>query len=158
MGAENSTSILQTDEVLQYTHIASASLPAAGAYTTQDADDIPLGSDEIVVAIVWTPGSATSQFKFKLEWAFSADATDFYTQLVQNTLEFTTADPLGQIDLYSGEIPGPLQGDTNLIRYCTPNIRVPVGARKLKVSFAEVGDIANPGTLEAMVYVLKQDS
>lgn len=128
--------------VARAVHLASATLPAAGAYTNQTAYAIPVGVKSVSFILTYTRGAAGGQAKYRILVGNGTEEGDL--SVVDVTLvasqPFASQQMYGQVLL--GEIP---QSASAVSQELTVNIQG--GWTTIRVIGAENGVSGTPGTL-----------
>jgi hypothetical protein len=128
--------------VARSVHIASAALPAAGAFTSQGAYTPAAGVARFVSFwITYTRGAAGGYPKFHLEWGNGTE-----TALEVSFGEASAVQPYLQQNVYQGELLGPTPTDGNAISYVL-TVENTKGATQVRLLAAEAGITATPGTI-----------
>lgn len=146
------TTIPRVPLVDDQAHRAAAILPAAGGYTDPVASEIPPGSDEVSLVTTYTKAlaAAAGSWKAQLNWYFQGEEDVPFLQTFADQSGVVWANPLmtvnvGQLVIQSGTVAG-----ADPVRRVLM-LRVPAGAVKVALIFAETGDLVNRGTLAAKV-------
>jgi hypothetical protein len=127
--------------VARTAHLASAALPAAGAFTAQTAYTIPEGIKRIAYLVTYTRGAAGGFVRLRLMWS---DGTDEAREAVVDAA-VTVAAPNGRQPVYLSELDGPVPADGSVIRW-TVEATVPAGMLTGRLLAAEAGVVGTPGT------------
>ena len=132
-------------------HLAAQVLPAAGAFTSQAFVVLPPGTRELIYWITYTrsPGT-TGAPVFDAQWSSGLTSADETSELVLDEGSFVAAAPLGTANVYVARILGPVPSTDAALEYVMSYI-VPYGAARFRLRCAEIGDVADPGTIEVFV-------
>lgn len=123
-------------------HLASAALPAAGAFTSQAAYSIPDGVRGVAFYVTYTRGANGGYPKARL--MIGNGTEEGPPLLLDGTI--TSAPPYGQRAGYIDEIkPGPTPADGSAITYVI-YWTVTAGETTIRLLLAEAGVTATPGT------------
>lgn len=133
------------------THIASAALPAAGAFTAQAMESLPAGAKQLHMLVTYTRGAVGGYPVFRMQWGTDEDTTDGYHELIRDLSQFVGSGAVGQAPTYIEEIPGPIPDNASALKYVL-SFNVPYGATKFRLIGAEEGVTGTPGTV-AVDYV-----
>lgn len=128
--------------------LESQLLPAAGAFITPEWFPIPKGTTRITYWITFTRGSATSQPVFEHHYS---NGTEDAREIIQDDSSLTITAPNGVVDLALERLKGPVPADGNAITYALTYERLPAATTRVRLLAAEVGDTANPGTIQIFV-------
>jgi hypothetical protein len=142
-GGGSSTQPAEPAVVARTVHLASAALPAAGAYSAQALYAPGAGlSRYIAFWITYTRGTANGRPKFKVEWSNGTETAA--TELViDETL--TTSAPSASQNAYLSEILGPAPANGSAVTYLLV-LQNNVGATGVRLLAAEAGVVGTPGT------------
>lgn len=122
--------------------LASAALPAAGAFTNQAAYAIPSGIGEISYWLTYTRG-AMGGFAYAVPlWG---NGTEEGHEIILDQSSLTTAQPVGNVRVLEQQIECPHPADGNPIVIVLA-FRVPRGATTGRLLLAEGGAVGTPGT------------
>src|SRR5574343_1733418 len=124
-------------------HLASAPLPAAGAYTNQAALQVPIGVTRVVFYLSYTldpAGAGTGYPVYKLIWNDGVNEFNATTLNTSMTLVGISAVQC----LYPAIYKGPVPTSASVLRYMI-EVEVPGGVVSTRLLAAEEGDVANPG-------------
>lgn len=125
-------------------HLASAPLPAAGAYTNQAALPVPIGVTKVVFYLSYTldpTGTGIGYPVYKLIWS---DGVDEFIATTLNT-NITLVGNTAVQSLYPAVYRGPIPSSAAVLRYMI-EVTIPGGTVNVKLLAAEEGEIAKPGT------------
>lgn len=123
-------------------HLASQTLPAAGAFTSQAGAVVPTGSTVITWVFSYTRGADGGYLLIRPKWGDGVNLWDSVT--VQKT--FTTVNGRARRRLFLEELDGPRPVDASLIRFGV-SVQVDRGATVAAVHVAEGGVMGAPGTV-----------
>lgn len=123
-------------------HLTSQALPAAGAYTAQAFSDLRVGAKTLTFNVTYTRGAAGGYPVYRLQWDNGTEVSD---DLIQDDGSITVAGAEATVQNSLFRPLGPPPDDANAITYVLEAF-VPWGAKKVRLSIAEAGDTANPGT------------
>lgn len=130
-------------QIPRQVHLATQVLPAIG-FTNQALFDIPVGTRRLSFWITYTRGSGTSRPEFRMQWT---DDTDEAREIVIDEGSFAAATPDANFNFFQSEPQGPVPPDANALLYVL-EWAVVGGARQVRLIAAELGDQANPGTMQ----------
>lgn len=122
-------------------HLASATLPAAGAWTSQAAYAIPPGTSALSFLVEYTGASAAGAVKYRVEKGYSA--TTLAPEQVTDTAMSVSSSSALRI-FYDAEMARPTSGTT--ATSFAVDINPAGGWTHIRISMAEHGDTAAPGT------------
>ena len=122
----------------------SAMLPASGAFDTPTSVAVKPLTRAATIYTTFTRGSSTSAFALRVEE--SQDGTTWYRQTAADGTTTTSA-PYLRAPFHALEYRSPVPASNDPLRLAIPIALG--GAKYVRVSFAEYGDTANPGTLAA---------
>lgn len=120
----------------------SAALAASGAYTNSSSVPVKPTTRAATLLVTFTRGSTSSAFALRVEE--SPDDTTWYRQTAADGTTTTSAPNL-RAPFHALEYRSPVPADTNPLRLAIPISLA--GSKYVRVSVAEYGDTANPGTL-----------
>lgn len=132
-------------EIQRQVHLASQTLPAAGAYTAQAYIDLPPGTKLINFWITYTRGDAGGQPVFKLQWGNGTEVDA--NELLQQDAGLAITNDEAEIPLFNERPLLPPPPDANPQVYTLPVQVLDMGARKLRLLVAEKGAPGTPGTV-----------
>ena len=121
-------------------HLNSATLPAAGAYTSQTAYTVPEGVVSITAYVVYTRGAAGGQVVLRPQWSNGTETA--YETAVSSSVA-TGGTLRNQIELR--EILSPVVNTASAVTFAI-SFDVPAGATTFNLLAAEVGVTGTPGT------------
>lgn len=127
-------------------HIASATLPAASAYTAATHFNVPVGWTSIAFAVTYTAHASSSGGKPAWRGSCSDGTNDYpmtITDMIIDVLGQRLAYPMG--DRWYTTVAA---GET--IRF-NVSFDIPPGMPKVRLDLAEIGDITNRGTASVVV-------
>lgn len=131
-----------TARIPRVAHLASAALPAAGAFTSQTAYAIPDGVRGVAFYVTYTRGAVGGYPKARL--MIGNGKEEGPPLLLDGTI--TSSAPYGQRAAYIDEIkPGPTPADGSAITYVI-YWTVTAGETTIRLLLAEAGVTATPGT------------
>lgn len=122
-------------------HLASAALPAAGAFTSQTAFTILDGVRSINFYVTYTQGAGGGYPLLRFE---SGNGTETGGLVVIDGAIAVT-DPFGQRTAYIDRLKGPVPADGSALTYMIP-WRVSGGETTVRLLMAEGGATGTPGT------------
>ncbi len=131
-------------------HIASAALPGSGAYTTASYFNIPEEWTDLTFLVTYTAagGSTNARPKTRVSWS---DGTNSFIQPIVETSLDVSAAPVARRNQYELEQRWPSAVTASAtIRFAVPIERMP-GLGKVRLDVAELGDMANPGTVAVTI-------
>lgn len=127
-------------------HLASAALPGAGAFTAQGFFSIPPGTQRITFLVTYQRGAAGGKPLFQLEWT---DGTTTSRDTVDDTSYVLSPDvvngPNAQNQIYLHQPLGPVPSDGSAISYDIETT-VKAGKTGVRLLMAEAGVVGSPGT------------
>lgn len=123
-------------------HLASQTLPGAGAFTSQATFSVPSGVGEITFWVTYTIGAAGGFPLFRLLFG---NGTEEGNDVVLNTA-IAVAQPFGTQQIFEQTIEGPHPSSGAAINFVIAT-RVPRGATTARIVAAEGGVPATPGTI-----------
>jgi hypothetical protein len=125
-------------------HLASAVLPAAGAFTGQTAFDVPEGTKELLLYCTYTRGAAGGFPRFQPMYG---NGTEEVQSMVIDSSSFTAAAvPQGRYNVFQEQINGPIPAAGTPILYCL-RVCMEGGNTTFRLLAAEAGVVGTPGTL-----------
>lgn len=137
-------------------HRASAALPAAGAYTSQNFQLVPKGTYRVSYWIAYERGAGGGYPTFVHQYANEvgsdgAPPSDFAGKVAQEViLDPTTitaaAWATASVNLYQEVVLGPIAGAGQILYYCITYERLPAACVGVRLLVAEAGVPATPGT------------
>ena len=125
-------------------HLASSTLPAAGAYTTTAAYALPDGTKSVTFWNTYTRGAAGGYALHQIQWGNGTESAA--PEGILSTA-VTIAQPNGQVQLVNGIIEGPHPQSASALAYPPITVTVPAGATTVRMVSAEFGVTGTPGTL-----------
>jgi hypothetical protein len=125
-------------------HLASQVLPAAGAFTAQPMESVPLGTKFLTYVVTYTRGAAGGYPVFRHESTNGVETN--VREPLQNDSSLVVAQPDGAVDVVMEEIDGPAPADGDPIVFYL-RYELMDGATAARLLVAEKGDPANPGTV-----------
>jgi hypothetical protein len=123
-------------------HLASQTLPAAGAYTAQAFQPTPKGTSRVTYWITYQRGAVGGYPVFQHQYT---NGTDTAREIVLGTP--TTSNPNTSVPLGLELIDGPIPADGGAISYAITYERLPAACVGVRLLVAEMGNAANPGTI-----------
>jgi hypothetical protein len=130
------------NEFARTVHLASAALPAAGAFTAQAAFAVSSGVGEIAFWVTYTRGAAGG---FPIFHVLFGNGTEEGQDITVDATIVPTA-PQGRQQFYMQELAGPIPAGAGAIDYVIP-VRIPRGATTVRMLAAEAGVVGTPGTI-----------
>lgn len=124
-------------------HLVSAALPAAGAWTAQQAFEIPQNITSLNVWITYTRGAAGG--RPRLRPLFGDGVEEARDAFVETSATATTSADVAQA-VFAHDIDGPAPADGNPVTFELP-FEVPPGATTFRLLASEAGVTGSPGTL-----------
>lgn len=121
-------------------HLSSATLPAAGAFTSQTPYTVPEGVVSITAYVTYTRGAAGGQVKLRPQWANGTE-TAYETAVSGSAASGGTL--RNQIELR--EILGPIVDTASAVTFLV-QFEVPAGCTTFAMYAAEFGVTGTPGT------------
>ena len=123
-------------------HLASATLPAAGAFTNQTAFPLSPKHLRITVNVTYTYAAANGQVLLKPMWTIGGTE-------IQGTVEDTALDlsvaPFGRQSVYLHQVKGPIPQSGSALSFPF-TFDCPAGATAFRCLAAEIGVTGTPGT------------
>jgi hypothetical protein len=139
--AATSLSVTRPSRVPRVEHLASAALPAAGAFTSQSAYSIPSGAQFVTCWVSYTRGAVGGYAKLR---ALLGNGTEEgIAPVVDPTI--TASQPYGQTPIYPNELIGPQPQDGSAVIWLV-TFDVRGGATTFRLLAAELGVTGTPGT------------
>lgn len=135
------------------TYLASAALPAAGAYTAPQALGVPDGSKYITFWITYTRGGAGGYPAFKPQFQGNGVGIQMSGNTMLDLSSFAAAAPLGAVNFYVEQLKGPAPSDADALSYQL-TFKLPAFVTIVELLAAEVGAVGTPGTIE-ILYTLE---
>lgn len=133
-------------------HLASAALPAAGAFTSQDFFDLPIGIESLIYYITYTRGAVGGRPLFRTEWGNvltdPGGGEETRDIIIDGATGITIATPNARFDFLQSEPRGPIPADGAAIDYILRCGNITGGYRKTRLLMAEIGVAATPGTAQ----------
>ncbi len=134
------------------TLLASAALPAAGAFTSGDAL-LQAGAKRVTTWITYTRGAVGGYPAFRALSQPMPSATvptpGFYRVPILDLSSFAAAAPEGMENFYMEELLGPAPADASPIAYELTWV-LPANAAIFRLQVAERGVVGTPGTIEVL--------
>lgn len=129
------------NRVARAVHLASAALPAAGAWTSQTAYAIPVGVKAVSFIVTYTRGAVGGQARHRI---VAGNGTETADVLLVDPVIVTTQ-PYGAQAAYGQVINGPIPASDTAYSY---ELTIPItgGWTTLALLMAEVGVTGTPGT------------
>ena len=131
---------ITNNRIARAVHLSSATLPAAGAFTSQTPYTIPEGVVSITTYVVYTRGAAGGQVKLRPQWANGTE-TAYETAVSGSAASGGTL--RNQIELR--EILGPIVDTASAVTFLV-QFEVPAGCTTFALYAAEFGVTGTPGT------------
>ena len=132
-------------------HLASAALPAGGAYSIQSYLSFPAWIRYLAFVVRYTKAGATGQWKAKLMWAWPGfDGAQASESLLDPSM-LVVAEPEALQKLYEGTFPGPIYSDAPRHDY-TIVVKKPPCASMVRLLLAELAVPATPGVATIIAY------
>jgi len=129
-------------ELARTVHIASAVLPAAGAFTSQAAFAVPAGITEISFWVTYTRGAAGGFANLRV---LIGNGTEEGLEIaIDQTI--VVVQPIGTQNIYEQQLAGPIPATAAAITFVIA-VKVPRGATTIRMIAAEGGVVGAPGTL-----------
>lgn len=125
-------------------HLASSTLPAAGAYTTTTAYTLPDGTKSVTFWNTYTRGAAGGYALHQVQWGNGTESAA-PEGILSTALAITQ--PSGQSQLVCGIIEGPHPSGAGALMYPPLTVSVPAGVTTVRMVSAEAGVVGTPGTL-----------
>lgn len=123
-------------------HLASQTLPGAGAFTAQAAFNVPSGVGEITFWVTYTRGAAGGFANLQILFG---NGTEEGNDVVLNTA-VTVVQPFGTQQIFEQIIEAPHPAAAGAINFVVAT-RVPRGATTIRMLAAEAGVVGTPGTI-----------
>lgn len=124
-------------------HLASQTLPGAGAFTNQAFETVPAGTKRVAFWVTYTRGAAGGFPKFHVEFD---NGTDQGRDVIIDSLSLTTTDPNGQFNVPLAEPAGAVPADGSAIEYVL-DFDLPPNTTGVRLLAAEEGVAGTPGTI-----------
>lgn len=126
-------------------HIASAQLPAAGAFTTETYFDVPKEWSGLTFLVSYTADASSTNARPKWRVSWSDGTNEFIQPLVSESVDVSAA-PVAARDQYQlvDRWPSGITANATVM-FAVPVDRIP-GLRKVRLDIAELGDATNRGT------------
>jgi hypothetical protein len=131
---------ITNNRIARTAHLSSATLPAAGAFTSQTPYTIPEGVVSITTYVVYTRGAAGGQVKLRPQWANGTE-TAYETAVSGSAASGGTL--RNQIELR--ELLGPIVDTASAVTFLV-QFDVPAGCTTFALYAAESGVTGTPGT------------
>jgi hypothetical protein len=135
------------------TYLASAALPAAGAYTAPQAMGVPVGTKRVTFWITYTRGAAGGYPVFKPQFLGNGVGIQMSGNTMLDLSSFAAAAPLGAVNFYVEQLKGPAPSDGNALSYQL-TFELPAFTVGCELLAAEEGVVGTPGTIE-ILYTLE---
>lgn len=131
-------------------HIASANLPAAGAFTEATYFDVPDEWSELTFLVTYTAAVGTTTARPKVRVALTDDTTTVFEQAFDTTLDIG-ASPVARRDIYTLEDVYPAAVSAGSTVSFPVTVKVRRGMPKARLDVAEHGQTSNPGTCSVKI-------
>lgn len=128
-------------------HLASQTLPAAGAYTSQALYTLPTGIRRVAFWVTYTRGAVNGRASFHLQWG---NGTETSGDIVLDAGGGAVSNEFLRTDFGIGELRGPQPPSASAINFVIA-AEAPPGATAVRLLVAESGATGTPGTIAVAV-------
>lgn len=142
-------------------HRASAALPAAGAFTSQNFQLVPKGTYRVSYWIAYARGDVGGYPVFRHEYANTVGADGAAPGtfagsvareiIIDPTTTTAAATTNAAVKFYCEDLDGPVAGAAETQYYCLTYERLPAACVGVRLTVAEKGVTATPGTCSIYV-------
>lgn len=125
-------------------HLASAALPAAGAFTAQTLFDVPPGMTDLTFYVTYTRGAVGGFPAFRLQ---TGNGIELSRPTLIDGSSLAIVQPDGTVTLAMAELVGPTPSGAGAIDF-TLEYCIKQGVTQLRLTAAEAGVEGTPGTMQ----------
>lgn len=125
-------------------HLASQTLPPAGAFTTQPLETVPAGTKRVAFWATYTRGMAGGFPSFRVEFSNGTETSS--RDVFIDSVSLTTTDPNGSFKVPLAEPEGAAPADGSAIEYVL-DFDLPPNTIGVRLLAAEEGEPPTPGAI-----------